>query len=319
MRGLWLADRKLCVREDLPIPIPGTGEALVRVRTAGICGTDLELLKGYYPFEGIPGHEFVGEIATAVGAPPRIGQRVVGEINAACGRCCYCQSAQPTHCAHRTVLGIKNRHGAFAEYLTLPLTNLIPVSDAVSDDQAVFVEPLAAALQIQQQVAIHPADRVLIVGAGRLGLLIAQVLRLTGCELHVLARHRRRQSLLAALGIAWITEEQLRSHTFDRVIEATGSPGGFELARRALRPRGTLILKSTYQGDNAIDLSSIVVDELTIVGSRCGPFVPALRLLEARLVDTAALIDARFALEEGTRAFQSAARPGALKMLLETD
>jgi threonine dehydrogenase-like Zn-dependent dehydrogenase len=210
---------------------------------AGICATDLELVKGYYPYTGILGHEFVGEIVQAQGALERVGERVVGEINVACGKCNTCLKGQSSHCEWRTVLGIINRNGAFAEYLCLPLKNLIPVPDSISNEAAVFTEPLAAALEIQEQITIKPTAKVLIVGAGRLGQLIAQTLALIGCHLQVVARHEKQRQLLAARKIAWITENSLQKQTFDIVIEATGSVDGFTLAYQAVRPTGIIVQK----------------------------------------------------------------------------
>lgn len=317
MQALCLVNNQLSYRDNIPIPEPLGGEALVRVRLAGICATDLELVKGYYPYAGILGHEFVGEIVQATEAPERIGERVVGEINADCGKCDICLRGQPTHCEQRTVLGIVNRDGAFAEYLQLPLKNLIPVPTSIPDEAAVFTEPLAAALEIQQQVTIRPTDHVLIVGAGRLGQLIAQSLALTGCDLQVVARHDKQRQLLAACQIGWIDENAVAGRAFDIVIEATGSTGGFTLARQAVRPRGTIVLKSTYKGNMSVNFSALVVNEISLVGSRCGPFMPALRLLENRLVDPTLLIDEIFPLEKGLEAFERVAQQGIFKILLE--
>ncbi len=314
MLSLWLENQKIAMR-DAPRPAKD-GEALIKIRKAGICGTDLELVKGYYPFAGIPGHEFVGEVVEAPDSA-WIGQRVAGEINATCGNCEPCRGGRPTHCENRTVLGILNRNGVFAEYTTLPLENLHRVPDSVTDEQAVFTEPLAAALEIQQQIQIKPTDRVLLIGAGRLGQLIAQTLSLTGCGLRVLARHTLQQNLLTARGIRLIAEEEIEPRRWDIVVEATGSPAGFNLARKAVRPRGTLVMKSTYKGEMNVNFSSIVVDELTLVGSRCGPFEPALRLLEKKEVDPTVLIAKRFKLSEAVSAFEEAAKPGTLKVLLE--
>jgi threonine dehydrogenase-like Zn-dependent dehydrogenase len=215
------------------------------------------------------------------------------------------------------VLGITNRDGVFAEYTTLPIENLHRVPASVPDEAAVFTEPLAAALEIQQQTQIKPNDRVLLIGAGRLGQLIAQTLSLTGCDLRVVARHSHQQKLLTDRGIRLITEDEIQPRRWDIVVEATGSSDGFNLARKAIRPRGTLVMKSTYKGDMTINFSSIVVDELTILGSRCGPFAPALRLLEKKEVDPTVLIAKRFKLSEAVKAFEEAAKAGMLKVLLE--
>jgi len=288
---------------------------LIQIRKAGICSTDLELVKGYYPYSGILGHEFVGDV---VEAPDEnwVGARVAGEINAACGQCEACQNGRRTHCENRTVLGIINRDGIFAEYTTLPVENLHRVPDSVPDEIAVFTEPLAAALEIQQQVHIQPTDRVLVVGAGRLGQLIAQTLALTGCNLHVLARHQYQKDMLAARSIKVISEEEIQPQRWDIAVEVTGSPGGFEIARKAIRPRGTLVMKSTYKGEMSVNFSSIVVDEITIVGSRCGPFDAALRLMEKREVDPTPLIVAEYKLDDALKAFEHAAQPGVLKILI---
>jgi len=313
MKALWLEKTQISLM-DVPQPT-SSGEALIKIRKAGICGTDLELVKGYYPFTGIPGHEFVGEVIESP-VPKWIGKRVVGEINAACGACEQCRSGRPTHCEARTVLGIINRDGVFAEYTALPLENLHLVPDEVSDEAAVFTEPLAAALEIQQQVQIRPEDRVLLIGAGRLGQLIAQTLVLTGCDLRVVARHPHQKSLLAGRGIRLIDEGDVQHWRYDLVVEATGSPSGFELARKALRPRGVLVLKSTYKGDMTVNFSSIVVDEIHLIGSRCGPFEPALRLLANRQVDPTLLIAGEYKLGEGLKAFKDAEKTGMLKVLI---
>ena len=315
MQALWLEENQISLRN---VPQPNKpNEALIKIRRMGICSTDLELVKGYYPYTGILGHEFVGEV---VDAPESgwVGQRVVGEINAVCGACEACLHGRPTHCENRTVLGIVNRDGIFAEYATLPLENLHRVPDSVSDEAAVFTEPLAAALEIQQQIQIKPTDRVLLVGAGRLGQLIAQTLALTGCNLHVVARHPQQQALLNARGIRLITEAEIQPRRWDIVVEATGSPDGFNLARRAVRPRGTMVLKSTYKGEMNVNFSSIVVDEITLLGSRCGPFDAALRLLENRAVDPTVLITEQYKLNEILKAFDHAAQAGVLKVLIET-
>jgi threonine dehydrogenase-like Zn-dependent dehydrogenase len=316
VKALWLQDRNLTLR-DVPVPdAASTGEALIRVRLSGICGTDLELVRGYYPYTGVLGHEFVGDVVDAPD-PEWVGARVVGEINDACGTCPTCRAGRPTHCESRTVLGIVARDGVHAEYTRLPLANLHRVPERVSDDAAVFTEPLAAALEILQQVHVAPADRVLLVGAGRLGQLIAQVLALTGADLRVVARHAIQRALLAARDIAVVAEADVEPCSYDVVVEATGSPDGLVLARRAIRPRGTLVLKSTYASEVTLDLSAFVVDEITVVGSRCGPFAPALRLLERGDVDPTPLIAERFGLERGVEAFALAAERGIMKVLLE--
>ena len=314
MRALWLENNQIDLREIPRSHKPG--EALIKIRKAGICSTDLELVKGYYPYTGILGHEFVGEVVDAENAS-WIGQRVVGEINVACNQCEQCLNGRHTHCENRTVLGIVNRDGTFAEYTNLPITNLHRVPASVPDEMAVFTEPLAAALEIQQQIQIRPTDRVLLVGAGRLGQLIAQTLALTGCDLRVVARYAHQQGLLKSRGIRIITEEEIKPWKWDIVVEATGSPAGFSLARQAVRPRGTLVLKFTYKGEINVNFSAIVVDEINIIGSRCGPFEPALRLMESRQVDPAVLIADDFKLDDALKAFERAAETGVLKVLVQ--
>jgi len=317
MLALWLEDRKLSLRDDLPRPVPRSGEALIRVTTAGICATDLEMVKGYYPYSGIPGHEFVGVVEDAPTAGEWVGKRVVGEINISCGDCQACWRGHPTHCNQRTTIGIKGRHGAFAQFLCLPIRNLHRVPAQVPDDAAVFTEPLASALEILEQVRIQPGDRVLVVGAGRLGQLIARLLALHADELQVVVRHPSQQEKLACVGIATVAEEQVPASQMDVVVEATGSPGGFELAARAVRPRGTIVLKSTYAGSMGVNLSPLVVNEITLIGSRCGPFKPALALLERQQVDPTPLISYRYDLARGIEAFGRAAESGVFKVLFE--
>ncbi|HCQ20485.1 MAG: MDR/zinc-dependent alcohol dehydrogenase-like family protein [Aphanizomenon sp.] len=315
MKGLWLENNQLQLRTDIPLPEPPAGEALVRVLQAGICNTDLELIKGYYPYTGVIGHEFVGVVEQ--GPKQLINQRVVGEINAACGNCRFCDRGQPRHCENRTVLGIVNRHGAFAEYLSLPVKNLHLVPENVSTAAATFTEPIAAALEIQQQIQICKNDRVLVVGDGKLGQLIAQTLALTGCELLVIGRHQEKLVNLAARGIKTGLANSVTDKYFDISIDCTGNPEGFNIARRALRPRGTLILKSTYAGNLSLDASSLVVDEITLIGSRCGPFAPALELLATGKVEVQSLIHAYYPLSQGLEAFEKAKTKGVLKVLLE--
>ena len=285
---------------------------LVRVRMAGICNTDLELTRGYYPYAGIPGHEFTGVVEEGPGNLR--GRRVVGEINASCGTCEACLAGRRTHCERRTVLGIIARNGAFADYLTLPAANLHVVPDSLPDEEAVFAEPLAAALQIQQQVRIGPDERVLVVGDGKLGQLIAQTVALTGCKLLVVGHHRAKLELLERRGIETATEPDARR--FDIAIDSTGNAEGFATARKALRARGTLVMKSTYAGALTVNASALVVDEITLVGSRCGPFAPALELLASHAVDVRPLIRNTFALDDAVAAFGEAQQPGALKVLV---
>ncbi|MEA5617101.1 alcohol dehydrogenase catalytic domain-containing protein [Cronbergia sp. UHCC 0137] len=317
MKALWLENNQLQLRTDIPKPVPPTGEALVRVLQAGICNTDLELLRGYYPYNGILGHEFVGIVEQ--GPEHLINKRVVGEINAVCGHCWFCRHGQKTHCENRTVLGIVNRHGAFAEYLCLPIENLHPVPDHLSTEAATFTEPVAAALEIQQQVSLNPENRVLVVGDGKLGQLVAQTLALTGCDLLVVGRHQEKLANLADRGIKTGLADAVTERSFDISVECTGNPSGFAIARRALRPRGTLVLKSTYAGNLSLDASSLVVDEITLIGSRCGPFPAALELLATEKIDIKPLIHARYPLSQALAAFDKAQTRGILKVLLAGD
>jgi threonine dehydrogenase-like Zn-dependent dehydrogenase len=315
MKGLWLENNQLQLRHDLPLPNCPANEALVRVLRAGICNTDLELMRNYYPYTGILGHEFVGVVEQ--GPPHLLNQRVVGEINATCGDCRFCRSGQPTHCENRTVLGIVNRNGAFADYLSLPVENLHRVPDAIATDAATFTEPVAAALEIQQQLSIGSGDRVLVVGDGKLGQLVAQILALTGCHLLAIGRHQEKLARLEARGIEVGFADAVPERAFDIAVECTGNPEGFAIARRALRPRGTLVLKSTYAGKLTLDVSGLVVDEITLIGSRCGPFPQALQILAEGRVEVESLIQARYPLSEGLAAFAHAQRRGTLKVLLD--
>jgi threonine dehydrogenase-like Zn-dependent dehydrogenase len=315
--GLWLEGRCLSLRDDLPLPRPPAGEALVRVLVAGVCNTDLELVRGYYPYAGVPGHEFVGRVEQAKSAPEWVGRRVVGEINAACSQCPTCRAGRRTHCERRTVLGIVGRDGAFATHLRLPVANLHAVPEELEDERAVFTEPTAAALELQEQVEVHADHRVVVVGAGKLGHLVAQTLATTGCSLLAVGRSRRSLDLLAARGIRTGTADAIEDRKADLAVECTGSPQGLEIARRAVRPRGTIVLKSTYHGKATVDMAPFVVDEITLVGSRCGPFAPALAVLASRAVDPRGLVEARYPLTEALPAFEHAARPGALKILVD--
>jgi len=317
---------ELKLTEKYPTPSPQPGEALIRVKVTGVCNTDIELMKGYMQFQGVPGHEFVGLVERAPGAEEWEGRRVVGEINADCGDCPTCRAGRPTHCPNRTTLGIAGRDGAFAEYLTLPVRNLLPVPDSLPDEIAIFTEPLAAACEILQQVHIHPTDRVVVLGDGKLGLLCAQTVALTGCNLIAVGHHQEKLAILAQQGISTALGDStsltdLQSGA-DIVIESTGHPGGYAAAQRFIHPQGVIVLKSTYHNSldaKDVNLTGIVVDEVTLVGSRCGPFAPALRLLERGLVKVAPLIHARYTFSDALAAFERAAQPGTLKVLVDQD
>ena len=321
MRSIHLNDGELKVCDRMkPHSVSGTGEVLLRMRLAGICRTDLELVAGYYPFSGVLGHEFVADVLS--GSERWVGQRVVGEINASCYACDRCKSGSDHHCPHRTVLGIVGRDGCFSEEFLLPEKNLHPIPDHVPDEAAVFVEPLAAAFRIVEQVQASPDQRWLVVGDGRLGQLVARVLALQGVDLTVLGRHSRKLELLNNHAIHTTTEigevlpEPGAQGRFDFAVDCAGNASGFDLARRSLRPEGTLILKSTYAGSLQIDASACVVDEIRVIGSRCGPFEPAVAALASGEIDPRDLLDAEFSLNDGLEAFAKAAERGVMKVLL---
>ena len=321
MRALTLYGGHLQVETDRPLPLFGRDEARVRVLRAGVCNTDLEIVRGYMRFEGVPGHEFVGRVEQC-NDPALVGARVTGEINCGCGTCDWCVHGDSRHCAQRTVLGILGRDGAFADYLTLPVRNLHRVPDEVSDTHALFTEPLAAAFAITEQLHVRPVDRVTVLGDGKLGLLVAQVLAATSCDLLTVGRHERKLEILRRRGIPTSlldTWKNLPRHTADIVVEATGSVEGFRLALDAVRPRGTIVLKTTCADELHMNLAPIVIDEVRVTGSRCGPFGPALRALARGVVDVDGLLDRTFPLDLAPQALCHAASPGALKVVLTTE
>jgi len=318
VRGLYLDSGKLALRADLPAPEPRPGWTRVRVLQAGICATDQALAKGYMAFRGVPGHEFVGEALDG----PLHGRRVVGEINAGCGACERCRRGDSRHCSERTVLGIAAHDGAFAEQLALPDANLLPVPDGVSDDAAVFTEPLAAALHLADDVDLRAHRRALVAGDGKLGLLCAHALALHGCEVTVAGRHEERARLLPA-GVAfargWLEPGGTPSEApqFDLAVDATGNADALPRLLPLVRPRGTIVLKTTTGRPTTADLAPLVVHELRLLGSRCGRFAPALDALARRAVPVERLIDARYPLADGEQAFAHASRRGALKVLVQ--
>ncbi len=316
MQALTLLNHELRFVADYPMPIRQPGEALIRVRLAGICATDLEILRGYVPgFHGVPGHEFVGEVVEADN-PDWHGRSVVGSINIGCGVCAVCRQSGPEHCPHRQALGIHGKDGAFAEFLTLPLENLHAVLEGVPDEAAVFTEPLAAALRIREQVRVSGVTETAVIGPGRLGLLVGQVLVLAGTPVVMLGRRPESLALPARWGLSTGLTADYPDDSFGLVVEATGNEAGFATAVRLVRPLGTLILKSTYAGNANLDLTKLVVGEITVVGSRCGPFAPAVRLLARRAIEVTSLIDGEYPLREGAAAFAHAAQPGVRKILL---
>src|SRR5437660_1497366 len=348
MKALRYENQKLFVA-DMPKP-HSNGEAVVRVTRSGICNTDLEIARGYAGFQGTIGHEFVGVIESLPlsgalarhrgprpGSPAGVGRsgraqsneplltrglvpgdRVVGEINAGCGVCDLCRAGDPRHCPKRTVLGIVGRDGAHAEFLKLPTVNLLPVPDEIPDEHAVFTEPLAAACGILERPEVTKNKMVAVIGDGKLGLLCAQVLAITGAPVTLIGKHQNKLQIAARRGIETITIEQAKSRTqqFDLVVEASGSSSGFHLALDVLRPRGVLVLKSTFHGATEMNAARIVVDEISVVGSRCGRFEPALELLRRKTIDVESLISEEFALVDGVRAMERAAELGGLQVLL---
>jgi threonine dehydrogenase-like Zn-dependent dehydrogenase len=300
---------------DVNKPTIADGQALLKIRKAGICNTDMELVRGYKGFRGILGHEFVADVVE--GDSQLQGKRVVGEINIACDKCDFCQHGIPSQCRKRTAIGIQGHDGAFADYLALKANNLHVVPDAISDDEAVFVEPLAACLNILESVHISPRDNVIVIGAGKMGMLAAQVLKLTGANLSVVVRHEKQAKLLAQWGIRAVQKADLKPQMAHVVVDCTGNASGFQDALELVQPRGTIVLKSTYADLPQADLTRVVVDEIRVIGSRCGAFDAALRLLEAKLVDVKSLIEARYPMDSALEAFQFAQQKGVLKVLLE--
>lgn len=315
MYALRVVNSHLSLHKDVAVPQPRAGEVLLAPRVTGICGTDLELLRGYYSFDGVPGHEFVADVVS--GPDEWLHRRVVCEINIGCGTCDYCLRGAREHCEKRQVIGIRDRDGAFAQYLTAPVANLHVVPDHISDEEAVFVEPLAAALHIQRQVHIEKHHRVLVLGAGKLGQLVVRTLLPIGCELLVCARSGARMNRLDARGVKTCFPDELPEKYFDIVIECTGNAAGFEHAINAIRGLGTLILKSTYAAGVTINASRIVVDEIQVLGSRCGDFEAALQWLSQRRIDLSDLVSARFPLSKGIEAFAHARLPDQFKVLVE--
>lgn len=324
MRALVLTAAGLELQQDRPLPFPAQDEALIAVQLAGVCATDIELTRGYKGgYRGILGHEFVGVVVAASGTE-WVGRRVVGEINIGCGRCSLCQRGLGKHCPQRAAVGIFGHDGVFAEYVTLPVSNLHAVPDTVRDEEAVFVEPLAAAFEILEQVAIGPGQRVFVHGDGRLGLLCAWVLATTGCDLTVIGRHAEKLALAVvnehvstALATP-ATYAELRAEPADVVVEATGSPDGFAAALELVRPQGVMVLKSTFaERLDQFDVSRLVVDEISLIGSRCGPFERALAALAAQQIHVQPLIHNCYPLSDGLNAFARAGEKGVLKVVID--
>jgi len=320
MQALTL-NHVLSYRSDMPPPTLVSGEALIKLHLAGICATDLELVKGYAGFSGIPGHEFVGTVVAVADDKHNdwLNRRVVGSINIGCNVCDVCRRDGPAHCLNRKVLGIRNHDGVFADYFSLPVANLFAVPDPVPDRAAVFTEPLAAALRVIQQIKTLPIAEIAVVGPGRLGLLIAKVLSLAGYRVIVLGRSAASLELPKQWRLDTGLTDEIPDNSFDCVVDASGQAAGFAQALRIVKPRGTLVLKSTFADNAALDLSKLVVYEINLIGSRCGPFADALGLLAANKLPVETMIDGCYALEDGPAAFEHAARTGVRKILLQPE
>jgi threonine dehydrogenase-like Zn-dependent dehydrogenase len=306
---------------DYPVPESGGNEALIRITMAGICNTDIEITNGYLGFQGIMGHEFVGIVEKAPEyAAGLINRRVVGEINCGCGNCDYCKTGMQKHCPSRTTLGIQEKDGVFAEYAVLPVSNLLVVPETVSDEEAVFVEPLAAAYEIQEQIEIKPAYAILVLGDGKLGLLCALVLHLAEADVTLAGRHDTKLNIAGSQQIRTvntISDEPCKERKYDIVIEATGTPEGFESALRCVKPRGTIVLKSTMASAQTINLAPFVIDEITLIGSRCGPFKAAIHMLGQKGIDVKPLISGIYTIENAQKAFEEARKKENLKILID--
>lgn len=313
MRALYWDGRDLRFVSSSSAPTADS-TALIKVHLAGICATDLQIFGGYMGFTGIPGHEFVGSVEQ--GPAELIGKRVVGEINFGCGECAACRRGLDRHCPNRTVMGILNANGAFAEYVAVPCKNLHLVPENITDEEAVFAEPLAAAFEILTQIHPKASDDVLVLGDGKLGNLCAQVLQLTGANVTAVGKHSDKLSLLDNFGIRTQLLENWQPRFFDIVVEATGSSSGFELALSAVRPRGSLVLKSTIAGMHQVSLAPLVINEINVIGSRCGPFPQALAALAAKQISVTPLIEKIYNLADGVSAVLHAGKPGARKILL---
>ena len=316
MLAVHLENRRVGVRA-VRRPSRAAGSALIRLILGGICNTDLELQRGYYGFSGTPGHEFVGEVVAADNTA-LVGRRVVGEINIACDKCEWCRKGLGRHCPKRDVLGIVRHAGAFREFLTLPETNLHAVPGQISDESAVFVEPIAAACEILDQVAIPDKAAVAVLGDGKLGLLVSQVLHAARKEVHLYGHHKNKLHIAERSGVHTVTAgKTIPLCAYDWIVEATGTRGGLEQAVRMTRPRGTIVMKSTVHGLVRVDAAPIIVNEITLVGSRCGRFEPALKLLAEGMVNVGDMISDTMPLSEARRAFAKAGQRGVLKVLLK--
>lgn len=315
MRAIRFEDR-LVYDEHRGEPTPAPGDAVIRVHLAGLCATDHQIMRGYMGFRGILGHEFVGTVEA--GPAEWLRKRVVCEINCVCRQCVQCQSGLSNHCSRRTVMGIRGRDGCFADLVAAPVHNLHEVPDAITDEEAVFVEPLAAAYQVAKQVPIDRRMNVAVVGGGRLGLLVAQVLVTTGCRLEVIGRNPQSLLFCEKRGIrARLISDMPARGDRDLVVDCTGTPDGLAAAIGFVRPRGTIVLKSTHAEPSGVDLAPIVVNEITVVGSRCGPFADAIHALARRAVDVSGMISRSYKIERWAEAFEASQRRDTIKVLLK--
>ena len=319
MKALFFDGLMFHLIDNYKAPSPRENEALIRVLMAGICGTDMEIMKGYKGFKGVPGHEFVGVVEKVIGRYSNlVGKRVVGEINLGCGACEFCLRGIEKHCLERIALGIAGKDGVFAEYVTLPLKNLWEVPDRLSDEEVVFTEPLAAAFEVMEQVHVKPTGKVLVLGDGKLGLLVALVLSRSGSNVTVAGKHDAKLDIARQQKIRTKRADELsKRKAYEIVIEATGSAEGLDLALDLVKPQGTIVLKSTIAEEKELNLTRAVIDEVTIVGSRCGPFPPALAALASGRIDVRPLISAVYPFNEAMKAFERAGEKDTVKVLLD--
>lgn len=312
-------DEGLKLDKNYPMPEPKKGEALIKVNTIGICNTDYEITKGYMGYKGVLGHEFTGVVEKAENKD-LVGKRVVGEINCGCGECDYCAQGLERHCFNRSTLGIWQREGCFAQYVSLPERNLLEIPENVTDNEAVFVEPLAAALEILEQVHIPPYKKVIVLGDGKLGLIIALALNAAGLNVTLIGKHEEKLALAKEQGVKTKLLSELKiEKIYDFVVEATGSITGFETSMALTKPRGTLVLKSTIAASKEFNLAPIVIDEITVLGSRCGQFAPALKLLASKRIDVNPLISDIYKIDDSIEAFERNKDKSSIKVLVKVD
>ena len=320
MRAL-VFNNKLELKQNFEKPTPKENEALIKVKLVGICNTDYEITKGYMGYNGILGHEFVGVVEEINGEDKSLlGKRVVGEINLGCKNCDYCAKGLERHCPNRQTLGIFNKDGCFADYVTLPLSNLLEVNEKINDETAVFVEPLAAALEILEQLHIKPYEKVCVLGDGKLGLITALALNASNVDVTLVGKHQNKLDIAKEQNVKTMLLENLKqddNKSFDVVVEATGRVSGFETSLSLVKPRGVLVLKSTIATGKELNLAPIVIDEITVLGSRCGQFAPALRLMEKNVIDFSKLVSAKLSFDDAILGFEKNKEKNTIKILLE--